>query len=98
MVPTRAAVITTRAAGRGGPCHRPATGVTSLKVHARTIVGGLAPLVAALALAGSAGAVEFGITDDTGKYADDKGASFFSTLNDLGMTENRVTVLWDPAN
>ena len=68
------------------------------EVHARALVAGLAPLLAALALTGSAGAVEFGITDDTGKYADDKGASFFSTLNDLGMTENRVTVLWDPAN
>src|SRR5205823_495750 len=36
--------------------------------------------------------------DDAGKYADDGGAGFFSTLNDLGLNENRLTVLWDPAN
>jgi hypothetical protein len=64
----------------------------------RTIAA-IASLAAALILTGAAaGSATFGITDDTGKYADDGGAAFFTTLADLGMSENRVTVLWDPAN
>jgi hypothetical protein len=61
------------------------------------VTAALACALATLALAGAAGAATFGITDDAGKYAGDGGASFFSTLNDLGMNENRVTVQWDPA-
>src|SRR5919198_3194263 len=53
---------------------------------------------AALVLAGSASGTTFGVADDAGKYADDGGARFFSMLNDLGMTENRMAVFWDPAN
>ena len=45
-----------------------------------------------------AAAVKFGITEDAGKYADDGGASFFPSLTDLGMTENRIVVFWDPAH
>jgi hypothetical protein len=55
-------------------------------------------LLCALAFTGIASSTVFGVADDAGKYAEDGGASFFSTLNDLGMTENRVTVTWDPAN
>ena len=58
----------------------------------------LACALAALAFAGAASSTTFGVADDAGKYADDSGASFFSTLNDLGMTENRIAVFWDPAN
>jgi hypothetical protein len=59
----------------------------------------LLPLVLALGLAASAqGAVRFGVTEDAGKYADDGGATFFPTLTDLGMTQNRITVFWDPAH
>jgi hypothetical protein len=54
-------------------------------------------LCAIVVPAGSASATTFGITDDAGKYADDGGATFFSTLNDLGMNENRISVQWDPA-
>src|SRR5205814_1155251 len=62
-------------------------------------IAAIASLAAALIFAGAASSTTtFGITDDTGKYADDGGAGFFSTLNDLGLNENRVTVLWDPAN
>jgi hypothetical protein len=57
----------------------------------------LLSLCAMLVLAGAASATTFGITDDSGKYATDGGARFFSTLNDLGMNENRVTVQWDPS-
>jgi hypothetical protein len=58
----------------------------------------LACVLGALAFAGAASSTTFGVADDAGKYADDGGASFFSMLNDLGMTENRVAVFWDPAN
>jgi nucleoside 2-deoxyribosyltransferase len=39
----------------------------------------------------------FGVADDTGKYAEDRGAAFFSDLADLGMSENRMSVTWDPS-
>src|SRR5438105_8376254 len=64
----------------------------------KTITSVVASACAALALAGAASSTTFGVADDAGKYAEDGGASFFSTLNDLGMTENRVAVTWDPAN
>jgi hypothetical protein len=52
----------------------------------------------ALALAGGASSTTFGVADDAGKYAEDGGAGFFTMLTDLGMTENRIAVFWDPAN
>src|SRR5919204_1163832 len=52
---------------------------------------------AALVLTGAASSTTFGVADDAGKYAEDGGAGFFSTLTDLGMTENRVAVFWDPS-
>jgi hypothetical protein len=49
-----------------------------------------------LALSGSAGAtVSFGITEDTTAPID--ATTFYADLNDLGATENRIQVLWDPA-
>jgi hypothetical protein len=64
----------------------------------RNAAAALASVVAALVLAGAASSTTFGVADDAGKYADDAGAGFFSMLNDLGMTENRIAVFWDPAN
>jgi hypothetical protein len=59
----------------------------------------LLPLALALCAAACAqGAVRFGVTEDAGKYADDGGATFFPTLTDLGMTQNRITVFWDAAH
>jgi hypothetical protein len=58
----------------------------------------LACACAALALAGSASSTTVGVADDAGKYAEDGGAGFFNMLTDLGMTENRIAVFWDPAN
>jgi hypothetical protein len=58
----------------------------------------LACACAALALAGAASSTTFGVADDAGKYSEDQGASFFHMLTDLGMTENRMAVFWDPAN
>jgi hypothetical protein len=52
----------------------------------------------ALALAGGASGTTFGVADDAGKYSEDGGAGFFNMLTDLGMTENRMAVFWDPAN
>ena len=56
----------------------------------------LASACAALALAGAGSSTTFGVADDAGKYAEDGGASFFTMLTQLGMTENRMAVFWDP--
>jgi len=56
----------------------------------------LACACAALALAGAASSTTFGVADDAGKYAEDGGAGFFTMLTQLGMTENRMAVFWDP--
>jgi hypothetical protein len=56
----------------------------------------LASACLALALAGVASSTTFGVADDAGKYADDGGAGFFTMLTQLGMTENRMAVFWDP--
>src|SRR5436189_4074611 len=51
---------------------------------------------AALAICGSAAAnVSFGITDATGALGDP--TSFYTALNDLGASENRIAISWDPA-
>jgi hypothetical protein len=58
-----------------------------------------AAALAALTLAGTAGAAPiFGVSDDRGKYDDDGGAWFFSELAASGLTSNKMTVNWDPAN
>ena len=56
----------------------------------------LACACAALTLAGGASSTTFGVADDAGKYSDDSGGTFFHMLTDLGMTENRMAVFWDP--
>src|SRR5205807_5029410 len=61
----------------------------------RRITGLLALTCAALALAGAAqGALSVGVSEDRGKG---DAAGFFGTLKDLGLTENRVSIIWDPA-
>ncbi len=53
----------------------------------------------ALSLAGAAsGASTFGVTDDAAKYALDGGAAFFPMMRDLGLSENAMTVTWDPTS
>ena len=64
----------------------------------RRISAVLACACAALALAGAASSTTFGVADDAGKYAEDQGNGFFNMLTELGMTENRMAVFWDPAN
>src|ERR687887_91422 len=52
---------------------------------------------AVLAFCGRASAnVSFGITEDTGALGDP--TTFYATLNDLGASENRIAISWDPAN
>jgi hypothetical protein len=63
----------------------------------RRIAAVLACACASLALAGAASSTTFGVADDAGKYAQDGGAGFFTMLTQLGMTENRMAVFWDPS-
>ncbi len=54
--------------------------------------------VLACAVAGAARAgLDVGVTEDAGKTGDG-GASFFATLNDVGLKVNRVSVNWEAAN
>ncbi len=72
--------------------HQPPLGMTRI-----TGLVGCACLALALALAGSArGGLVIGVTEDAGKTADG-GAGFFATLGDVGLTMNRVSINWDPA-
>src|SRR5439155_895271 len=51
---------------------------------------------AALALAGAArSGLSLGVSEDRGKGTDP--AAFFATLNDLGLSQNRASIVWDPA-
>jgi hypothetical protein len=47
--------------------------------------------------AASYGAVDVGVADDRPVGQPDGGAAFFAVLNDVGMREVRITVLWDAA-
>jgi hypothetical protein len=65
--------------------------------HVRKLLLGLCCAGAALALGGTAAAnVSFGITEDVGVLGDP--AAFYSALNDLGTTENRIAIEWDGAS
>jgi hypothetical protein len=60
------------------------------------ITAALIAFCAALALASPATAdLQIGVVDDHAKGADPE--FFFGQMTDLGMTEVRVTILWDPA-
>jgi hypothetical protein len=52
--------------------------------------------VALVVCARASANVSFGITEDTGALGDP--TLFYSTLNDLGATENRIAISWDPAH
>jgi hypothetical protein len=57
----------------------------------------LASACAALALTGVAAAdLQIGVVDDRAKGGGDANP-FFTQMNDVGLTQVRVTVLWDPA-
>src|SRR5919197_2222270 len=63
----------------------------------RQFTAALACACASLVLAGSASSTTFGVADDAVKYAEDVCAGFFTMLTQLGMTENRMAVFWDPS-
>ena len=63
----------------------------------RNTVVALACACGALALAVPATAdVTVGVADDRGKLAADGGAQFLANMRDVGLTENRITLAWDP--
>jgi hypothetical protein len=60
------------------------------------MLGVVGCICAALALAGAArGALLIGVTEDAGKNGD-AGTAFYNTLADLGLTQNRISINWDP--
>ncbi|MBA2460633.1 MAG: hypothetical protein H0V45_02500 [Actinobacteria bacterium] len=61
----------------------------------RSALVGAALTYVLLLAAPAAHAARFGIADDAGKYAEGD-ASFFRQVRALGMTENRITVHWQP--
>jgi hypothetical protein len=51
---------------------------------------------AALVLTGAAhSGLSVGLSEDRGKGPD--AAAFFATMNDLGLSQNRASIIWDPA-
>ena len=62
---------------------------------ATLLVGACAAL---LLVAPAAADVTVGVADDRGKLAEDGGAAFFASMRDVGLTENRITLAWDPDN
>jgi hypothetical protein len=64
----------------------------------KRIVGLIVLLCAAAAAASTARAgISFGVSEDRARGVDAQAQSFFATLNDLGLTENRASLLWDPS-
>ncbi|HWG55648.1 MAG TPA: hypothetical protein VNT58_03905 [Gaiellaceae bacterium] len=55
-------------------------------------------MLAALTLASSAGAVDFGANDDTGKYSADGGTTFFGQMKAANLKQNVMTVRWTPGS
>ena len=52
----------------------------------------------AFAPAAAAGRVEFGASEDATKYAEDGGASLFSTMKEAGLTVDAVSIHWNSAS
>ena len=55
-------------------------------------------LLCALTLTTTAGAVDFGANDDTGRYSAGGGASFFAQMKASGLSQNVMTVRWTPGS
>jgi hypothetical protein len=52
----------------------------------------------ALAPAAAAGDLRVGVADDHPKTSPEIAQAFYDAMSDVGLTENRITVLWDSAN
>src|SRR5438552_3736138 len=64
----------------------------------RKLVAAIGFLLALLVLASAAAAdPRIGINDDAGKYGNGD-PRFFETMASLGLSENVMTVLWDPSH
>jgi hypothetical protein len=72
--------------------------VVNIDVIRRRLVGAAAIAVATLAVAGGAGAADFGANDDTGKYAADGGTGFYAGMTKLGLKQTVLTVRWAPTS
>ena len=57
-----------------------------------------AAVVAALVCAGVASGADVGANDDTGKFAPDAGAAFYTEMAALGLRQTVVTVRWQPSD
>jgi hypothetical protein len=57
-----------------------------------------AALTCTFLAAPAAHAARFGVADDAGKYAEGRAAAYFRQLRALGMSENRISVHFDPAS
>jgi hypothetical protein len=63
----------------------------------RPLAAALLSVLAALVCSAAARAdASFGVADDAGKYAEDGGVGFFGGMKSIGLTDNRITVQWDP--
>jgi hypothetical protein len=60
------------------------------------IVVTLVSALAALSLAPGAAAFAVGVADDRGKEVPEKTTVFLDAMQDIGLTENRLAVIWDP--
>ena len=69
-----------------------------MQVPMKMISAFLASACVALALTGVAAAdLQIGVVDDRAKTPGDL-VPFFTQMNDVGLTQVRITVLWDPAS
>jgi hypothetical protein len=74
-----------------------AAGRTTTRRTMKRILGLIGLLCVALAPVGSAHAgISFGISEDRARALNPD--AFFGELNDLGVTQNRAALEWDPAN
>ena len=83
-------------AARKSAAGRPTGQRASARVR-RLVVGVVGLLFVLILVGGAAAQLRFGVADESGVFAADGGAAFFSQLRDLGMSDDRFTVKWDPA-
>jgi len=69
-----------------------------LKLLASIALAAVILIPAAAGTAPPAPPIEYGVADDGSKYADDGGTQFYTDLHGAGLTENRWTLAWDPAD
>jgi hypothetical protein len=68
-----------------------------MKGFSTTSAAVLACVLGTLAFAAPAAAdLTVGVADDRSKLASDGGVAFLADMRDIGLTENRITVPWDP--